>query len=93
MTAAVARVARGHSSTGTSHKVLRNNALRKPAKPVVPLNINSAWVTPEKYQKNSRSQPRPAQSTRFVVDGDAVFATCASLNHGGNPKCGLPERQ
>ncbi|MNH39165.1 hypothetical protein D3C79_1002950 [compost metagenome] len=93
MTAEVARVKRGSSSTGASHRLLRNSASRKPANPVVPLNSSSAWVTPEKYQKNSRSQPRPAQSTRLRGEGVVVVSdTYASLNLGSHPMCGRPER-
>ncbi|MCY1422860.1 hypothetical protein D9M68_994070 [compost metagenome] len=87
MIAAVARVKRGSNRTGASHRLLRNNASRKPAKPVVPLNSSSAWVTPEKYQKNSKSQPSPAQSTRLCAAGDVVFDTYASSYLGGQRLC------
>ena len=87
MTAAVARVKRGSSNTGASHRLLRKNASRKPAKPVVPLNSSNAWVTPEKYQKNSSSQPRPAQSTRVRTVGDVVCDTYASSYLDGQRMC------
>jgi hypothetical protein len=62
MTAAMTRVLLGNSSIGASQMPLITNAWRKPEKPVMPVSWISSWVMPEKYQKNTNSQARPAQS-------------------------------
>jgi hypothetical protein len=64
--AASKRVRRGNTSSGASHIALMKKAWRKPLKPEVPLSWISSWVMPEKYQKNTNSQPRPAQSKPFA---------------------------
>ncbi|MNY70909.1 hypothetical protein D3C86_2091350 [compost metagenome] len=46
---------------------LITNAWRNPLKPEVPVSWISNWVIPEKYQKNTNSQIKPAQSKPFAV--------------------------
>ena len=80
MLPAMVRPRAGKISIGISHSVLTMMPWRSGKNPVAPLASRRTWVTPEKYQKNRKAQPRPRQSMRPAVrEATRVLSNCGGV--------------